>query len=150
MNAGQPRADLAEGVPAALTGGERMMLAAVIRWARRRGWSTGHWLGWVRGDGSVAVSWRPGVLEVWWRSPAGRWPTYPVTYPLVRVDEAVHTLVQLRLLPHVFGVRALCTSALCELMCDLVGDGRARLVSDDDLERRWRASAHRPGGSVAW
>ena len=149
MNPGRPRAHPAGEPPVTLTSGERAMLAAATRWARRSGWRNGHRLGWVRGDDTVAVSWQPGVLEVWWRSPAGRWPTYPVAYPVVRVDEAVHTLVRLRLLPHVFAVQAPCTSALGELArgFGLEGQVRGRVVGDDDLERRWRAAAHRPG---AW
>jgi len=128
---------------------DRAMTAAVLRYAHAAGWRSGHRLGWVRSDATIAVSWRPGVLEVWWRSIAGRWPTTPVSYPVARVDEAVHILIGLKLLEE-----------------DILGPGpgghasqlrpgasvhrAAHLPSSMDdaavTEKLWRAAAHQPRG----
>lgn len=136
-----------EDWPLVPTAAERETLAAVARWARRAGWRSGHRLGWVRRDGTVAVSWQPGVLEVWWRSPASRWPTQPVAHPVVRIDEVVHMLIQLRQVPKVFCAVADSVAVTGACGCDLAADGwdYARVVQDADLERRWREFAHRLG-----
>jgi len=130
---------------------DRVLTATVIQWARTNGWRGGHRLGWIRSDATIAVSWRPGVLEVWWRSIAGRWPTTPVSYPVARVDEAVHILVGLKLLPDVLGQRPCghgppprpCASA------DRAAVSSAGIEDAALTEQLWRVAAHQPRGLAA-
>lgn len=101
---------------------ERHLLVAILRRARTRGWQSGHRLGWVHQQRGVAVSFEPGLLNLWWRGASGHWPTVPTVYPIGSLDEAVHVLIGLRLLPGNFcshGRRALAdVAAICDLAAD--------------------------------
>jgi hypothetical protein len=134
---------------ASLNGGERRLLAAVCRWARTAGWFPGHRLGWVNQVHAVAVSYEPGSLNVWWRLPSSRWPTLPVAYPVASLDEALHILIGLRLLPGWFcthGRQALIDVARTfdRIADDVVQMAGWSPTSDAGVAARtWREAAHR-------
>jgi hypothetical protein len=125
---------------------ERHLLAAILRRARTRGWQSGHRLGWVHQQRGVAVSVEPGLLNLWRRGTSGQWPTRPVVYPIGSLDEAVHVLIGLRLLPGNFcshGRRALADVAV---ICDLAAD---EFPQHPEVVQKWRElarQARRVGG----
>ncbi len=134
--------------PAGLTDEERYLIAAILRRARTRGWRAGHRLGWVNQQRGVAVSTEPGLLNLWWRGDAGRWPTSPVSYPITSLDEAIHILLGLRLLPGNFCSHGREALADIAVICDMAAE---EYPDHPDAVRQWRElarQARRVGGLI--
>lgn len=121
--------------PPFLTRQERYLLAAILRRARKHGWQAGHRLGWVHRQRGVAVSVEPGLLNLWWRGAAGRWPTLPTSYPIASLDEAVHILLGLRLLPGNFCSHGRQALADIAAVCDMAAE---EFPDHPDAVQRWR------------
>ncbi|SDT74140.1 hypothetical protein [Actinoplanes derwentensis] len=136
--------------PPALTRQERYLIAAILRRARTRGWRAGHRLGWVNQQRGVAVSVsvEPGLLSLWWRGATGRWPTSPVSYPIASLDEAIHILLGLRLMPGNFCSHGREALADIAVICDMAADENPQ---HPDAVRQWRElarQARRVGGLI--
>lgn len=109
-----------------MTRQERNLVAAILRTARTQGWESGHRLGWANRHRGVAVSVEPGLLNVWWRTANRRWPTSAASYPIASLDEAIHVLVGLRLLPGTFCLHGREVLADVARVCQLAADHLAR------------------------
>ncbi|MEU4217565.1 hypothetical protein [Actinoplanes sp. NPDC026623] len=146
--ADEGRGDIDRSVPP-LTGEDRYLLATVCREARAHGWRSGHRLGWVHQRQGVAVSVEPGALALWWRGPGGRWPTYPRSYPVASLNEALHVLIGVGLLPGWYCDHGRQAMAEIAWICDRAADDLERravvaLAGDEAVAARvWRQAAGR-------
>lgn len=78
----------------------RLVLAAAHRWARTTGWQRTY-RGWRNNDRGLGVAWDHDEVSVWRRHPRlDRWPSWPVTYRVFTVRQAIDVLCAVDVLPN--------------------------------------------------